>query len=129
MGKIILLLVLCLGAGFYFPQTRPMLLDTLAPVLNPGLNWMSRQEMAKIAGEMTTLSRQYQELPGKGREFQEWLNREFQGGAGIDPWGNPYTLKTWPDSVGIVSNGPDLEINTLDDILVTGKIQRQRRRQ
>jgi len=36
-------------------------------------------------------------------------------------------MKVWRDSVGIVSNGPDLEIGTADDIVLTAVIQRQRR--
>ena len=56
------------------------------------------------------------------------MEAQYPGGRGIDAWGTPYSLKLWTDSIGIVSNGPDLEVNTTDDLLETTRIERQRRR-
>lgn len=126
MGKLFLLLVLAFGASLYFPQTRPVVLDMLAPVLNPALTWQTKGEMNQIARELQTMNREGQILPAPGRAFQDWIGRHFQGGSQEDAWGTPYTLRVWADSVGIVSNGPDLEINTPDDVVATALIQRQR---
>jgi len=128
LGKFLLFLLLGLGAALYFPQTRPVVLDTLAPVLNPILTWQTKGEMAQITRELQMINREGQALPEPGEDFQAWMGRNFQGGDREDSWGNPYTLVTWPDSVGVVSKGPDLEIHTPDDILETALIPRQRRR-
>ncbi len=128
MAKAIFLFILCFGAAMYFPQTRPTVVELLAPVLNPALTWQTQGEMDQIARELQSLNRQGQPLPKAGKEFNEWMLRNFQGGSGLDAWDNPYTLRIWPDSVGIISNGPDMEIRTEDDLLVTALIQRQRRR-
>ena len=126
MGKLFVLLILGLGAALYFPQTRPVVLDTLAPVLNPVLVWQTKGEMDHIVRELLSLNRQGQTLPASGDSFQDWMRRSFQGGSLEDAWGVPYTLRVWTDSVGVVSNGPDLEIGTTDDVMQTALIQRRR---
>jgi hypothetical protein len=54
--------------------------------------------------------------------------RNFHGGSSLDAWGNTYSLRLWTDSVGVASRGPDLEINTPDDIVQAVPIRRLRRR-
>ena len=127
MGKLFLLLLLSLGAALYFPTSRAVVLDVAAPVLNPALAWQCRGEMNRITRELQMINREGQAIPSRGQDFAEWMVRNFQGGSGRDAWGNEYTLLTWPDSIGILSNGPDLEVNTEDDIIQTARIQRQRR--
>jgi hypothetical protein len=128
VGKIILILILLFGASLYFPRTRPVVLDTLAPVLNPGLEWQSRNEMREILRALRVRNQAGRELPARGRSFLVWMEAQYPGGRGMDAWGTPYSLKTWADSIGIASNGPDLEINTADDFVETTRIERQRRR-
>lgn len=128
LGKIFLILVLLFGASLYFPQTRPTVLDWLAPVINPALTWQTRSEMGQITRELQMINREGQILPEPGEDFSQWLARNFQGGSSRDAWGNEYSLVVWPDSVGIVSRGPDTVLNTADDVLETARVQRQRRR-
>ena len=128
MGKFFILLILLLGAAFSFPQTRPYMLDALAPALNPMLTWQTRGEIAQINRELQALHRSGQSLPGQGEEFQRWMLQNFQGGSSLDAWGNTYILKRWTDSIGVVSRGPDMEINTPDDIVETIPILRGRGR-
>lgn len=128
MSKVILLIILALGAGFYFPATRPVLVDTFAPVINPALEWQSSREMDQIARKLQFINREGQPIPTPGQDFGEWMARNFQGGSSLDAWGNEYSLVSWPDSVGIYSRGPDLEIGTADDFHRAARIQRQRRR-
>lgn len=128
LGKIFLLTAILLGAGLYFPSTRPTVMDVLAPVINPALIWQTRGEMAQITRELQMINRQGQSLPAPGQDFSEWMVRNFQGGSSRDSWGNEYSLIIWPDSIAIVSRGPDLEIATPDDVIETARIQRQRRR-
>jgi hypothetical protein len=84
--------------------------------------------MDQITRRLQMLNREGQVLPGPGQEFADWMVRNFQGGRGRDAWGNEYTLTVWPDSVGVISRGPDLEVHTEDDVMRTARIQRQRRR-
>lgn len=128
MGKLFVFLLLALGAALYFPSTRAVVLDTLEPVLNPVLAWQTKSEMDQIARELQMINREGQAIPEPGEQFQAWMGRNFQGGDSEDAWGNPYTLKLWPDSFGIVSRGPDLEVNTSDDLVHAVLIPRQRRR-
>ena len=128
LGRFIILVILVLGAGFYFPMTRPTLVDAAGPIVNPAFVWQTRGEMDKITRRLQMLNREGQALPDQGQDFAEWMVRNFQGGSGRDAWGNEYTLVTWADSVGIISKGPDLEIGTPDDVQRAARIQRQRRR-
>jgi hypothetical protein len=128
LAKFFILLILLLGAAFYFPQTRPMMLDVLAPVLNPVLTSQTTGEIQQINRELQTLTGTGQSIPTPGVNFQDWMNRNFQGGSSLDAWGNPYSLRVWRDSVGVVSRGPDQEINTPDDIFHSIGIFRTGRR-
>lgn len=56
------------------------------------------------------------------------MERNFYGGGSLDGWGNPYTMKVWRDSVGVVSWGPDLELNTADDLVASLSVPRDSRR-
>ena len=55
LGKIIILLALALGAALYFPQSRPVVLDTFAPVINPVLRWQTNGELNQILRELQTI--------------------------------------------------------------------------
>jgi hypothetical protein len=109
--------LILLGASLYFPQTRPVVLEYLAPVINPVLTWQTKGEMEQIGRELESLNRQGSDLPTPGSSFQHWMEGRFMGGSKTDGWGVDYTLKVWRDSMGIVSNGPDREIDTPDDIV------------
>lgn len=128
MGKVILIILILLGAALYYPQTRPVVVDMFAPVINPVLTWQTKGEMDRVGRELQTLNREGGTLPAPGAGFQSWMDRNFVGGARSDAWGTLYTLRVWGDSIGIVSNGPDLEIGTPDDIVQSVVIQRRRRR-
>ena len=128
MFKVVLALLILLGAAAYFPQTRPVVVDTLGPLMNPVLTWQTKGEMDRLGRELQTENREGAPLPTPGAEFQNWMNRRFVGGATTDAWGVDYTLRVWRDSIGIISNGPDLEIGTMDDIVQSLVIQRQRSR-
>lgn len=128
MGKFFLIMVLAFGAAMYFPQTRPALMDLLRPVLNPVFVWQTKSEMDQVLRELQLLNREGRAIPEPGAPFQAWMERNFQGGSLRDSWGSPYALNVWLDSLGVVSPGPDLEIDTEDDVVRTTAIQRPRGR-
>jgi hypothetical protein len=125
VGKLILILVLLFGAGMYFPQTRPVLLDLLNPLLRPVFIWQTNSALDKIVRELSNMDREGRRLPLPGQEFQRWMERSFQGGSFQDSWGSSYTLEVWLDSLAVVSSGPDMELGTPDDIIRTTEIQRR----
>jgi len=128
LGKIILILLFLFGAALYFPQTRPAIVNTLEPILrpvvNPALRWQTRNEMNRIARELGGMHRRGEDLPAPGDGFQYWVGRTFQGGSSQDGWGNSYILRAWPDSLGIVSKGPDQELDTSDDLFISQSLER-----
>lgn len=128
MYKIIFAVAVLLGAALYFPQTRPVVVETFAPVMNPVFTWQTKGEMGRITRELETLQREGDYFPAPGEGFQNWMKRNFLGRARSDAWGTDYTLRVWRDSVGVVSNGPDLEIETSDDIILSLVVPGQGRR-
>jgi hypothetical protein len=125
LGKFFLMLVLGFGAALYFPQTRPVVLNLLNPILNPVFVWQTKSEMDKIVRELGTTDGEGLRLPQPGEEFQRWMERNFQGGSLLDSWGSPYTLTLRIDSLALVSPGPDMVIGTADDIIRTMETQRR----
>ena len=117
MARVIIVLLILLGASLYFPKTRPVVMEFLGPVVNPVLRWQTDGEMDRIARELESLNRQGSNIPMPGASFQNWMERRFMGGANEDAWGVNYTFHIWRDSTGIVSNGPDREIGTADDLV------------
>lgn len=129
MFKVILFLLVLLGAAFYFPQTRMTVIDTLGPVVNPVLIWQTNGEIERIGRELQTLAREGSDLPSPGERFENWMSKNFFGGAKTDAWGVGYSMMVGRDWVTIVSNGPDQEIDTADDIAFQVVAVRPTRRQ
>jgi hypothetical protein len=126
--KIILILLVLFGAALYAPQTRPYVVETISPVVNPVLGWQTKGEMNRIVRELQTRLEQGSSLPAPGEAFNSWMDRRFVGGAALDAWGQPYTLQIRRDSVLLVSNGPDETTDTSDDITQLVTIQPRSRR-
>lgn len=116
MGKLVLLAIVALAAGMAIPQTRPHILERAAPLLYPVHKWQTESEMEQIAREISSFERTYYKLPVGRATFDEWLQRGFQDESQQDTWGTRYQMRVWPDSFAILSAGPDLEIETPDDL-------------
>lgn len=117
MGKLILLIILGLVVGMYFPDSRAVLLEKGEPALRPVLRWNAVSEMEKIAQGVQTLENVERRVPAKG-EWLKWVNANYVGDAVRDPWGSVYGYEVQPDSFAIHSNGPDRLMKTEDDIRV-----------
>jgi hypothetical protein len=115
MGKLILLLILGLAVGFYFPDSRAVLLEKGEPVLRPILAWSAEREIEQIVASLQDMENVERRLPER-REYVSWLEETFTSDAARDPWGSAYGYELQPDSFAIVSHGPDRELNTADDI-------------
>lgn len=115
MGRLILLIILGLVAGFYFPDSRAVLLDKGEPVLRPFLEWNAAREIEEIISGVQQQENVELRLPAKG-EWSKWVETHYAGDGSKDPWGNLYQYDIWPDSFAIISNGPDRVRKTPDDI-------------
>ncbi len=127
MFKIVLILLVLFGAALYAPQTRPVVVETLSPVVNPVLGWQTKGEMNRIVRELQARIEQGSSLPSPGEAFQGWMDRNFVGGASLDAWGVGYTLQVRREAVLLVSSGPDREVGTSDDITQLVMTQSARR--
>ena len=118
MTKLLLLCVLALLTWYYFPETRAILFDVAEPVVVPLARWSTEEEMAQVARNVVDHERLTGVLP-KGGEWLEWLRARYAStDMTQDPWDSTYQLESSPDSVWILSYGPDRTRNTEDDFRV-----------
>ena len=118
MGKVLLLLIVALAALAYFPESRAVLLDAAGPVVVPVQRWSTGDEMARVGRHVLDYERLTDLLP-EGEDWLPWLESRYPSMEdATDPWGSVYHLVVWPDSVGVVSPGPDRVLLTDDDFQV-----------
>ena len=119
MTRLLLLIVLGLCVWYYFPETRAMLADAAGPVLVPIRKWSAEEEMAQIGRNVVEHERLTGGLPA-GSEWLGWLEYRYPTEeTSRDPWGSVYQLEVLPDSVAVISLGPDRVRLTADDFRVT----------
>lgn len=127
MTRLVLLVILCVVATYYIPESRVALVDAFEPVLRPAFRWQSSQEMTRIAHEVQIYERDnYGRLPD-ARRFPDWLEANFAEGATRDSWGGPYLLFVERDSFVVVSWGPDQVPRSADDLREARVLSRSRR--
>jgi hypothetical protein len=118
--KLLLLLAAAIAAALYFPDSRAWVLDRAQPVVNPILRTATVSEMDKIVTDLQQYSREnFGRLPDT-RQFQAWLEGQYNMGGSRDSWDTPYQLEDLRRNrrMQIRSWGPDRLRGTDDDILV-----------
>jgi hypothetical protein len=129
VGRLFLLLLVALGAGFYFPESRAILVERLQPALNPGYRWASGGEMKQIVRDLQEWERVGRGLPVGRGEFEPWLRNRYQMlESTMDSWGTTYRLEVRGREVRVISAGPDRTFGTPDDLVETGELPPERRR-
>lgn len=115
---LFLLIVLALVTWSYFPETRAILLDVAEPVVVPVLRWSTEEEMAQVGRNVVEHERLTGDMPA-GAGWLDWLDyRYLSDEIKRDPWGSVYQLEVTPDSVAVLSFGPDRTRGTEDDFRV-----------
>ena len=114
MGKLTLVMLFGMAAALYFPDSRQSILDKAMPVLVPVLEWSAKGEMQEIGRQVGLQDRLMHRLPDR-RDWVPYLEENFTGDAGLDPWGSLYQFQAWRDSFAIISYGADRERSTDDD--------------
>lgn len=118
MTRLILLVVLAVLTWYYFPETRAILMDAVEPVVLPVLRRNSSEEMSQVARHVVDHERLTGSVPSL-TEWFDWLAYRYSSAEiSTDPWGSPYQLVVWPDSLAVVSLGPDRTRLTRDDFQV-----------
>ncbi len=127
MTRLVLLSVLCLCTWMYFPESRAILVEATEPlvdpmverVMRPFTSWGALDEMRRVGRNVVAHERLTGDIPEEGGAWAEWLEERYRSrDIGLDAWGEAYRLVVWPDSVGIVSYGPDGLPDTKDDLQV-----------
>lgn len=125
--KKVLVLVVVLALMWALPPVRERvstaavpLLEKLGPVgaiaLKPARRMTAANDLKEAARLMDSDLMEGRRLP-EARVFNRWLRGRFPGEDGLDPWGNPYWMRTG-GVVTLGSNGPDGVQDTPDDVLV-----------
>lgn len=121
MGKLLLLIVLALGLGLTFPESRAVILEHSAPLLDPAYAWMTNQELAQIVEDLEVHQESRGGLPAGRGEFDEWMEERYpQVGSREDGWGSHYRLEVTGESFRVISAGPSGEFGTDDDLSLQG---------
>ena len=116
--RLILLIIMGFVAALYFPDSRRMIAEETRPVVEPVLVWSAGREIERVSEYVRREARDRYELP-QTREWNAWLTTHFTANATTDPWGTLYAYRMWPDSFAILSEGPDSELGTSDDLRVS----------
>ncbi|MFQ5538366.1 MAG: type II secretion system protein GspG [Gemmatimonadota bacterium] len=127
MTRLFLLIVFGVVVMYYFPDSRQILVEKTKPLWVPVVKWEARDEMAQVGRDVVNHEINTGRIP-KRREWLKWLDYRYATeDLKTDPWGNVYQLRVWPDSVVILSYGPDRVRNTEDDFEVAVPRPRRRR--
>jgi hypothetical protein len=118
--KLILLLLVVIGAALYFPDSRAWVLHRAQPIVNPILTTATHSEMEKIVDDLRQYSRENLGRFPDTRQFQVWLEDQYAVGGSRDSWDTPYQLEDLRRDrrMQIRSWGPDRLRGTDDDILL-----------
>ena len=123
MTRLLLLSVLCLCTWYYFPESRAILFEATDPVvdrvMHPFTALGALDEMRRVGRNVVAHERLTGDIPAAEGAWASWLEQRYRTqDVGRDAWGSTYRLVIWPDSVGIVSYGPDRLPDTDDDLRV-----------
>jgi hypothetical protein len=121
MGKFLLLLLVALALGLYFPESREMIAEHSRPLLTPAYRWMTNQQLGQIVQDLQVLEGSGGALPTQRGQFDLWLDRRYpQEGSRRDAWGSRYRLEIEIHQFRVVSAGPDGVFGTEDDLFRVG---------
>ena len=126
MGKALLLILAALAAALYFDGSRAFMAEKAKPILDPYFEMSTKAEIDKILTDLQAYQRDNMNRIPDRREFPDWLERQYAGGADRDAWGTPYTYELDRRTYGLRSAGPDGLMGTEDDILESRTLLRAR---
>lgn len=130
MFKIILFLLVVLGAALYFPTSRVVVMERVQPALDPAFRWSTNNQLDRMVRDLATTDRTAASFPESQGSFERWLrSRYMTENSMYDAWKVPYRLESSDYEFRVISAGADREFGTADDLVAEGeRIDRNRRR-
>lgn len=125
MWKFFVVVFLVAAIVWAIPQSRERVQDQIQVLLDK----RSRSSVKRTLERMVVdLQRTVDEtgLFPQPDAFEDWLLQTYRSAE--DPWGSTYYYRIWADSFMVGSAGPDTVLRTDDDIRVTERRERGRRR-
>jgi hypothetical protein len=97
VAKLITVIIVGLGAAFYFPDSRALLLDRFSFAADPLMEWITVQEMRRVRGDLARWDDRRRAFP-TNRDLPTWMRTHYQNDdTQYDAWGNPYWLVSGRD--------------------------------
>jgi hypothetical protein len=127
MFKLIIIVLLVIGAITTIPDLRNRVLPPLLPHLGPVgatlerpvKKWRAQADCSQLLRDLEQWTTTGKPIPSPG-DFYEWARKASkEPDTGKDPWGMQYWLKPGRTLMSCGSNGADSTRDTPDDIVVT----------
>lgn len=129
--KVLLLVLVLVGAAVAVPSIRHRLAGPLDPVLarlgplgekirTPARRFNAHNELQAITGRLKEDRLMGRRIPTP-RQFHAWVRAHMRGDIqdGIDPWGQPYYLTKSRTHFTVGSAGQDTLAGTPDDVRIS----------
>ena len=133
--KVLLLIVLIVGAAFAVPSIRHRIAGPLDPVLGklgpvgeklrtPARRFKAHNEIQAIIGRMNEDKLMGRSLPTPV-QVHKWVRDKMRGGIedGLDPWGQQYYYSRSRSAATVGSMGQDMQRDTPDDIRISTSLK------
>lgn len=132
MKRLVLAALLLWAATLVFPQlgeavqlravelwewTGDRLEGPASPITNRYRRVQAENHLSRTSRALV-LQRNQGHQPPQPQDLAAFMARHDGPPDGLDPWGVPYQIVHEPDSVAIVSAGPDGVVGTDDDLVV-----------
>jgi hypothetical protein len=118
MSRILLVLVLALGAVLIVPPLRERAQPQIEWALTPVYRWQTKNRVNELRRVLAREHSQGASLP-RPRDFHTFLSQREGAEAALDTWGQPFYLEVTRQGFRIGSPGPDRVQGTPDDIYST----------
>jgi hypothetical protein len=89
----------------------------LSPITERYRRAKAEAQLGKTSRLMVS-QRDLGQRPPQPHELPAYLTRHDIAPGGLDPWGTPYHIAEEPDSIALISAGPDQRLGTADDLVV-----------
>jgi hypothetical protein len=117
MGRLFVVLLIALGAGLYFPESRAIIIEYVRPLSTPPYRWMTHQELNQIVSDLEVVQESGRPFPARPDEFNAWLASRYpQERSRVDAWGTPYRIELTATHFRVVSAGSDRVFGTDRDL-------------
>jgi hypothetical protein len=133
--KVLLLILLLIGAAFAVPSIRNRLAGPMDPLLarlgpvgekirTPARRFTAHNEIQAIIGRLNEEKLQGRSLP-RPVQFRQWVHDKMRGDIqdGIDPWGQPYYYSRTRTHAVVGSAGADQQRDTQDDVRISTSLK------